>query len=101
MTSTEVALLGIGVSLFIAVVVGTFTVTKLILNRFGTLSEKITTSNEKTADTIALLRENQAVQAARVEGLETFVKTMPQLLAQLLQLTVSNPPVQNHPHSGT
>lgn len=87
--SIIIGILSVGTVLLISAITGFWALLKAIGSKFDEISRQIDNNVSSINNAITELRVSQASVTARQDSLESFVKNLPQLLAQLIGL---NPP---------
>lgn len=93
MTPGDVGILSVGTVLLIACVTGFWALLKAIGAKFDSVSTQITTNVSALNNAITELRVSHASVTARQDSLESFVRNLPALLAQLINLSPGNQPM--------
>ena len=85
--SIIVGFISVGTVMLIASITGFWALLKAIGAKFDEVERQIDTNVSALNNAITELRVNQAGVNARQDSLESFVKTLPSLLAQLVTAT--------------
>lgn len=85
--SLIVGFVSVGVVMLIAAITGFWALLKAIGQKFDEVKANIDTNLSAINNAITELRVSQATTSARQDSLENFVKSLPQLLAQLVTAT--------------
>ena len=92
-----IGVISVSIVMLIALATGFWGLLKAISAKFESMNTKMDVNNTTVNNAITELRVNQAAVGARQDSLESFVKSLPQLLAQMM--TASHLSSPQNPHN--